>query len=371
MNKIELSNLFEKKNIFSSIIYSIFQIILKLIRLYFKRNSAKTGNITIIALHKLGDSVYTIPTIQEIEKIFNQNLNIFCYSETLPIFQLKLQNPKYHILKKSDFKFGNRIAPDYARKKLREIQSEIVIDLTGVMNSASLIFNSNAKKIVGINRRIFKSLYDEFYAATYTSHISDMYYNVLKSWKITHNLIDEKPFQKKTNKIDKILIHPFAGWKSKEWKLINFIKLAVEIKERSFIPQFILPKEHLSYDVLSELDNLEIDYIISESVDSLIETIRNSTLLVGNDSGPIHIANLLEIPTFTIYGPTNPKVHLPLNGINGFCNLSIRCSPKNLEKWCFTDGGINGCPSYECMEGLSVNFVVKELFNFIHKIKSN
>src|SRR5690606_24784064 len=126
------------------------------IRHYYKNNTATTGNITIIAFHKLGDSVYIIPTIQEIGKIFKGSLNIFCYSETLPIFQLKFQNYKYYTIKKADFKFGNRIAPHFARKKLRESQSEIIIDLTGVMNSASLIFNSNAKKIVGINRRIFK-----------------------------------------------------------------------------------------------------------------------------------------------------------------------------------------------------------------------
>ena len=189
--------------------------------------------------------------------------------------------------------------------------------------------------------------------------------------KATFEFTDKRLLQNKFYKIDKILIHPFAGWKAKEWKFVNFIKLALEIKKRSYFPEIIFTKEQLSQDVLSELDNLGLKYIVTETIDSLIENIRHTSLLIGNDSGPIHIANLLEIPTFTIYGPTNPKIHLPLKGMNGFCNLSLKCSPNNLEKWCFKEGGLKGCPSNECMEGLSVNYVVKELFNFIDKIKSN
>src|SRR5262249_19722280 len=42
--------------------------------------------------------------------------------------------------------------------------------------------------------------------------------------------------------------------------------------------------------------------------------LERCALLVGNDSGPKHVAVALGIPTVTVYGPTNPATWHPLQG---------------------------------------------------------
>ena len=47
-------------------------------------------------------------------------------------------------------------------RKLKTLNPEIILDLTGSMISASLIFNIKAKQIIGINRKQFSAIYDHF-----------------------------------------------------------------------------------------------------------------------------------------------------------------------------------------------------------------
>jgi ADP-heptose:LPS heptosyltransferase len=109
----------------------------------------------------------------------------------------------------------------------------------------------------------------------------------------------------------------------------------------------------------------KIKFIETKTTADLIEVIKRCALLIGNDSGPVHIANLLGKPTFTIYGPTNPDFHKPLDGINKYIIKEIPCSPRTNEKMCFTYGGMIGCPSFECMNNLNVEEVKTSVDDFI------
>ena len=39
----------------------------------------------------------------------------------------------------------------------------------------------------------------------------------------------------------------------------------------------------------------------------MIEVLRRARLVIANDSGPLHIAAALGIPTLGLFGPTSPK----------------------------------------------------------------
>jgi ADP-heptose:LPS heptosyltransferase len=48
-----------------------------------------------------------------------------------------------------------------------------------------------------------------------------------------------------------------------------------------------------------------------EGVSALIEKLDSADRFIGNDSGPGHIAALLGIPTFTVFGPQLPELFAP------------------------------------------------------------
>jgi heptosyltransferase-2 len=93
----------------------------------------------------------------------------------------------------------------------------------------------------------------------------------------------------------------------------------------------------------------------------------NNDLIVSNDTRIIYIASLLGKPTFTIYGPTNPEYSLPFGKYHRFIQKKIVCSPKPGEQYCYLEAG-KKCPSFECMNQLTVEEVYEKLSNFIFEI---
>ena len=87
-----------------------------------------------------------------------------------------------------------------------------------------------------------------------------------------------------------------------------------------------------------------------------MSAVKGASLLISNDSGPIYLADYFGVPTLSIYGPTNPEFSMPLSKHHDFIQKKLNCSPKKNEQYCFTDGGYY-CPSYECMNQLTVDEV--------------
>jgi heptosyltransferase-2 len=264
------------------------------------------------------------------------------------------------------FYLNGMIANGKARKIIKSLKPKTIYDLTGNITSASLIFNSKAKEIIGINKKSYKNIYTNFSIIRNKPHNVDIYLDAIKATiPINRKDILNLPYEIK--KDGYILIHPFAGWKAKEWNLRKFLELG-ELINKKYSCLFIFLSNSISNDIAEELKRKNISFIETKTIKELIKVIKGSSVFIGNDSGPIHIANLLNKPTFTIYGPTNPEYHIPLSGVNEYIIHKLKCSPKPNEKVCFTNGGRFGCPSFECMNNLGVEEVMGKLKSFFKEI---
>ena len=74
-------------------------------------------------------------------------------------------------------------------------------------------------------------------------------------------------------------------------------------------------------------------------------------LFLTNDSGLMHVAGALGVPTVTIFGSTNPKTTYPLGKRTSLISKSVDCSPC-LKQECPTD--------FRCMNLVTVDEVVDE-----------
>ena len=59
--------------------------------------------------------------------------------------------------------------------------------------------------------------------------------------------------------------------------------------------------------------NGEATVITPATVAELIELVDHAGVLIGNDSGPGHLAAFCGVPTFTIFGPQLPEWFAPLH----------------------------------------------------------
>jgi heptosyltransferase-2 len=342
----------------NSLVQLIFDITLKIIRTIYKVFSKNGNSVCVISIHKLGDSIFTFNTINSIKKFYNKDVYILCHYNAKEIYNLIHPENLIIPIPKECFHFNDRYLNSKARKLLNSLNPEIIIDLTGVMTSVSLIFNSKAKKIIGMNRKLFRSIFDDFVEVNMNLNSLEIYNNAIKNF-IPACPIEIKYDELKTS-VKRILIFPFAGWKSKEWGLGKFIRLAERIKD-DYEVEFVFDNTFISNEIYNYLHEKDIKYSITETVKDLIDKINSTDLVIGNDSGPAQIAAFLGKRTFSIYGPTNPIFHLVIGKRNKFIQKKLSCSPKENERLCFTDGGKSGCPSFECMNLLTVD----EVFTYL------
>ena len=87
------------------------------------------------------------------------------------------------------------------------------------------------------------------------------------------------------------------------------------------------------------------------------EVVRRASLLIANDSAPIHVASAFDIPTVAIFGPTVKEFGFYPYHKNSVVveENGLRCRP------CSIHGGRH-CPiaTFECMRKISPERVVKE-----------
>lgn len=324
-------------------------------------NIEGSDNIVVIAIYKLGDTVFSLQAVKNISEYHkNKNIVLICFPESRTIYDLifKLNYIDLH----NDDLYYLRVVKPNIKNLLKALKPEIIYDITGDIRSASLILFSNAPVIVGSNELYFRHLYTHFKEQNSRMHLTDHYSNSLSLY-----IPDIKSFTFQLSNVPEgnyIAIHPNAGWKAKEWNFNKFIQLGKALHEK-FNILFILPAGKKNYQ--TQLESEKLPFIISSDFQELIYTIKNSILLIGNDSGPVHIASLFNVPTFTIYGPTNPRFHLPKSGNNKYINTKVKCSPVE-DKWCHKTGGILGCSSFICMNQLDYDTVFNCASEFIAEL---
>ena len=320
----------------------------------------------VISLNRLGDTIFTIPAIKEIQKKFGNKATIICFPEATPIYKFILDEIQLIEINHDDFYFGNRIAKLHAKRKLKKINPSLIFDFTASMVSASLIFNIRAKKIIGTNGNQFRKIYDEFVEFRKTPQLKDIYLDVISSMVQVSKKNKLLEIYQSLNPYGKILIHPFGGWKEKEWNLKKYIALA-EILNQKFNTSLIVQKGQISKDILDEIDYLNLEVIQTKSVTELIESVKNSSIFIGNDSGPVNIANFLGKPTFTIFGATNPDYTKTNVNFQLYLYKSLKCSAKQDEKFCTIGGMVHCCSGIQCMNLINVAEVYDNLIPLLTK----
>jgi len=108
-----------------------------------------------------------------------------------------------------------------------------------------------------------------------------------------------------------VLIHPGAGWGAKRWPAERYGAVANEIVRRGGLVLVNAGpgEESLAASVVAETRGRAL--LVSSSVSQLIALTRRVSLVIGGDTGPLHLACALGKPVVGIYGPTDPKRNGP------------------------------------------------------------
>lgn len=110
-----------------------------------------------------------------------------------------------------------------------------------------------------------------------------------------------------------------GGWESKRYKVKDYIELINLISQKYNVKFLIIwgtEEEHKNANEIKSHTNGNVFLIPDSPIRYLAALIRKCKIIIGNDSGPLHIAGAVEVPALGIYGPTNPKLQGPYGDWN-------------------------------------------------------
>ncbi len=260
--------------------------------------------------------------------------------------------------------------------RVRKEKYNLILDLWSNPRSAQITFLSGVKYRVGYAYRGRKYAYNMLASSTRGNHHSAEHNLELLipldvpviSKKIHYYVSDNDNSKGKEfilnnlGSTDSIVgIIPSGGWSSKRCdasKLVDICSAISSIYKTKFLILWGPGDEEDSNYIINHLPG---DAILAPatSLSSMSGLINNCSIVLANDSGPMHISAALGIPTLGLFGPTNPKMHGPYSDNSDYIiKEELFCIICNLQKCRY---------KHECFIDLSVDKIMQKVESLILK----
>ena len=161
-----------------------------------------------------------------------------------------------------------------------------------------------------------------------------------------------------------VFVNPAAAKTPRAWSADRFFRLVQEIGRRHEDLPVIVHDRYPFEGPPGWAASRSVHALTDASLVELAAVIERCSLYVGNDSGPMHIAAALGVPTIGIYGPSNPNRTAP-RGANGTTHIAVSagfsCSPcrERFFQECPSPPSLDSRPS--CLNEVSVDQVAVEV----------
>jgi heptosyltransferase-2 len=148
---------------------------------------------------------------------------------------------------------------------------------------------------------------------------------------------------------------------AKRWLPERFAEAAAAVTARSPVQSILFGKKNdapIGEQITSALGDSCVNRIGQTTLEQLIDELRQCRLLLTNDTGTMHLAALLGIPTVAIFGSTEPRLTGPLGDRHIVLRHHVECSP------CF----LRNCPiDFRCMKAVSVQEVADAVMSILQQ----
>jgi lipopolysaccharide heptosyltransferase II len=146
---------------------------------------------------------------------------------------------------------------------------------------------------------------------------------------------------------------------AKRWLPERFAEVAAAITARKQVHWLLFgtPQDAPVGEIIAKAlgDNC-VNRIGQTTIEQLIDELRKCRLLLTNDTGTMHLASLLGVPTVAIFGSTEPRLTGPLGNHHIVLRHQVECSP------CF----LRECPiDFRCMKEVATPEVIDAVLSIL------
>lgn len=345
----------------------------------------KRFKVLVIRFSSLGDIILTTPVLDALKENYRDSEIYF------------LTKQKYQGLFEADPRINSVIyfqPEDRDRgvaglfrmiKRLNQEKFALLVDLHSNLRSFFIRTLIKAQEKVRYNKRLITRLQMVYFKKWKTDSLSTVE-SYLKSLEKIEMKIDNKMPRLFVSQEEKIWakkflsevgfkggnllvgIAPGAKWETKRWGKDKFSSVAKKLSQDLSAKVLLVGDRNdlnLIEDIKDYLGEDRTVQAIDLPLSKLIALIETCELFISNDSGPMHLASALGVPTIGIFGPTSPNLGFVPSGLKDkIFWKGLECSPCSLHggKKCVREKRF-------CMEEIMPEEVMEEAKRIINANK--
>lgn len=123
-----------------------------------------------------------------------------------------------------------------------------------------------------------------------------------------------------------IVLHPFALWRYREWSVEKYLSMADALGNGHTVVIAGTTRE-LARAELPSLLPAHVRTFDASDLAEYLGLLVQSSLFIGSDSGPLHLAASAGIPCIGLFGPATPEFTAPRYGHCTAIYHAVECSP--------------------------------------------
>jgi heptosyltransferase-1 len=305
-------------------------------------SAAIPESVVIVRLGAMGDIIHTLPAVGALRTVFPDTkigwvieerwAEVLCTANTLRSGPRNAARPLADFVHTLETKTWRKslVSPgtwekiSAVRAEILNQKYELAVDFQGAVKSA-VISHLSGTRVVGMKspREWPAALFYNQRVSVRGIHVIEMNLSLAEAVagkpllpcpaQLPVDVATDAKVEEKLRGIGTpfVLMTPGAGWEAKQWPAQRFGEVARRLAAFGFksVVNFSSNEADLAFAVEASSDGAATKFPCS--IGELIALTRRAKLLIGGDTGPLHLAAALNIPVVAIFGPTDPARNGP------------------------------------------------------------
>lgn len=334
--------------------------------------------ILVIQTAFLGDAILTLPMIQKLKENYSwQNIDVISIPSTEDVFLSSPYVDNVIVFDKRKKHKGFRALYKFIRE-LKINDYSVIYCPHRSFRSALITLGLRVRETYGFDNSSLKSVFK--YVTNYNNKHHEVQRNLaltrteskIHDWKILPKINASDSQIRKVNELlaenmyeeSFISIAPGSVWNTKRYPkeyYVRVINLLIERNEKIILLGGYEDKL-LCEEIKSQVNNNVINFAGKLTVPETVHLLKQSKLLITNDSAPTHLGMCADIPVLTLYCSTTPDFGFyPYNNKSSILSFDdLKCKPCGIH-------GHQKCPikTFDCGYKLLPQNIVNEVQNLM------
>ncbi|SFT66494.1 heptosyltransferase-1 [Selenomonas sp. GACV-9] len=332
-------------------------------------------NILVVKLSAIGDVIHALPVSYAIKETY-PDAHLTWVVEP-PAYDLLTMNPyidEIIVFEKKKFKSIGGFLSNYGplKRKIQQRRYDAVLDLQGLFKSAAIARLGQAPVKLGMcNMREFSDKISKpVIGPNAQGHIVERYLDVARAIGCR---VDQVRFplevpereaeltQRIFSQAGANMGNPYvvfaigANWPNKRWPVESFAELSDWLYERRLIPVLVgggVVDEQRAAEICAQTEIPPIDLVGRTNFKQLTYILQNAQLVIGGDTGPVHLSAGVGTNTIMLMGPTDANRNGPYGQMENAIEVDRAC------KYCWK----RACPKQlDCLANIQVQQVCESI----------